>query len=136
VEDWVRPNTTHVVFPVTGERRHKLGLESFDVCGRIGYLRKLSDSVWSLFVRSMLPVPGGIYPDFPIAAPDRRCFAIQCYNDGGQYGGFGEAEHHAPALTKGNTCRSADVSQLWAFAGPPEAIRRVAPALLGEAGRL
>lgn len=132
--EWCHIEPDHIVFPITGESRHKLGLPSSAVTGRIGYLRKLSDACWSLFVRNMHPVPGGFYPDFPIVDPDRRCYAIECYNDGGQYGGFGEAEHHAPSVATGNTCHSKDVSQLWAFAGSPDAIRRMSSRLLGPAG--
>lgn len=135
VADWCRIHSDHVVFPITGDQRHKLGMRSTDVTGRIGYLRKLSDDCWSLFVRNMQPVPGGYYPDFPIADPSLRCFAIECYNDGGGYGGFGEAEHHAPTVTTGTTCRSSNVSQLWAFAGSPKAMGKVAGALLGPSGQ-
>ncbi len=135
VARWCRVEPGSVVFPVTGAEQHKLGLDSSVVCGRLGYLRRLSDDRWSLFVRGLQPVPGGFYPDFPIADPDLRCFAVQCYNDDGHYGGFGEAEHHAPTVTTGNTCRSADASQLWTFAGTPQAVRRVAGSLLGPASQ-
>jgi len=135
VAQWCRADPGCVVFPVTGDNRHKLGLASSVVCGRIGYLRRISGDVWSLFVRNFLPVPGGYYPDFPIADPKLRCFAVQCYNDGGQFGGFGEAEFHAPVGVTGLTSRSTDTSQLWAFAGTPGAIRTVATSLLGPAAR-
>jgi len=132
---WCKVKSECVVFPVTGDRRHKIGVNASVVCGRIGYLRRLGKKRWSLLVRNMQPVPGAYYPDYPIADPSRRCFAVQCYNDGGQFGGFGEVEHHAPAVVTGkNTCTSMDVSHLWAFVGPPAVIRRVAAELLGPSG--
>jgi len=129
---WCRVTEEGVVFPVTGQCFHKIGVSGAEVSGRVGYFRRLSADHASLLVRNFLAVPGAYYPDFPVGDPSRRCFAVQCYNDGGQFGGFGEVEHHSPSVASGPTgCTSIDIAQLWCFSGPSASIRRIGEALLG-----
>ena len=56
----------------------------------------------------------------------------QVYVDDGALGGFGELEYHAPCLQRGARELVEDRAEVWAFAGPAEALRdllnRVAPA--------
>ena len=58
--------------------------------------------------------------------------AIQCYNDDGNLGDFGELEYHSPAIggDTGNTTYE-DRSQVWAFLGRVELVDEVAQRLLG-----
>ena len=53
--------------------------------------------------------------------------------DDGALGGFGELEYHAPAVGAGTgQTTHTDLSQVWAFSGPAEAVGRIARLLLGE----
>jgi len=124
----------HVQFRIDGGRRIKMGLPAEAVTGRMGYYRPL-EAVSTLIVRHFLPEPGRPYVDVP---RDREARfggdALQAYNDDGVDGGFGEMEHHDPALIAGDGPsfqRSRSVTHL--FAGPDEAIREVGRHLLGVA---
>ena len=60
-------------------------------------------------------------------------YAFQSYNDGGQFGAFGELEYHTAAIGGSSGLHShRDVSQLWAFSGPTAQIHTIARRLLGD----
>jgi hypothetical protein len=119
-------------FRLDGREQHKIGIRAAAVTGRAGYLRRVDAERSLLLVRSFVVNPSGDYIDAPWDAPDEWGYAFQSYNDNGSLGAFGELEYHTPAIG-GNTGldRYTDVSQLWAYTGPPADIERIAERLLG-----
>jgi len=71
------------------------------------------------------------YFDAPFGDVHQRGVVQQVYIDDGTHGGFGEMEHHSPALVPGANARVTDVCTTWAFAGPVEALRELAENYLG-----
>ncbi len=120
----------HISFPVTGTAQHKLGLRPADARGLMGYYRPLTDGRATLIIRQASIFPGATYADFPAHQPDRRDIALQFYNDGGDIGGFGEMEYHAPAAVADNFFRTRDVSRTWCFAGPAPRVQETLRTLL------
>ncbi len=126
--------TRHAVyFRIDGREQHKIGVRAAAVTGRAGYLRRVDAERSTLLVRNFVVNPSGEYVDTPWDAPNELGYAFQAYNDNGSLGAFGELEYHTPAIG-GSTGldRYTDVSQLWAFTGPPTVIDRLATHLLGE----
>ncbi len=99
----VKIDKTSVRFLIDGKRRVKMGVPPHQTTGRMGYYRKLpGGKLSSLIVRMFGPQPGEPYIDLPRSS---NAFfggdAVQAYNDDGRFGGFGEMEHHDPALVAG-----------------------------------
>lgn len=84
---------------ITGNRRFKIGLAPGEVAGCFAYARPLRDSRMVIH-RSFIPRPWLRYCDVPLGDAGQGD-AVQAYNDSGQNGGFGEVEHHSPAVTIG-----------------------------------
>jgi hypothetical protein len=125
--------TSHAIcFRLDGREQHKIGVRAAAVTGRAGYLRRVDAERSTLLVRSFAVNPSGEYVDAPWDAPDELGYAFQSYNDNGSLGAFGELEYHTPAIG-GSTGldRYSDVSQLWAYTGPPLDIERIAARVLG-----
>ncbi len=104
----------------------KIGLPAHATPGSIGYLRGLPEAD-ELVVRVARVEPLGEYVDVPWTESGELLEpgdAIQLCNVDNELGCFGELEHHAPAGCD-------DVSELFAFRGPRDAIRRIAATLLG-----
>jgi len=110
----------------------KIALKAVALCGRAGYAWQ-RDGRWSLVVRNFPVNPSGAYVDVQKHAPDDFGYALQiCRVDEPDFGDFCELEYHAPALGGPFTPnRCEDVSQVWAFRGPREAVDAVARKLLG-----
>lgn len=110
----------------------KLSIRSIQATGRIGYFRMVGQDRASLLVRQFSVYPSESYVDVP---PDRlsdRGHCVQCYNDGGRLGGFGELEYHTPVLRRlGTSSQTVDVSQVWCYSGHPGAMRELCALLLG-----
>ncbi len=133
-----RATASHVVFPVTGRAKHKLGLRAADVSGRMGYLREPTGDQATLIVRDVpaLAAAGAVgacvrFADYPFWDPRRRDIALQFYNDDGGAGGFGEMEHHSVAATADTLFQTQDSCHTWCFAGPRARIRALCTELLG-----
>jgi hypothetical protein len=111
---------------------HKIALKAAAVTGRAGYVYGQDDR-WSLVIRNFSVNPSGQYIDVQRHDPDDYGYAFQmCRVDEPQYGSFCELEYHAPAIgALPDPARSEDISQLWAFRGPREAIDAIALKLLG-----
>ena len=110
----------------------KIGVQALAATGRVGYLSSQAN-VWSLVVRDFRVTPSGLYADVPFDEPDDIGYAVQACNVcTPELGSFSELEYHVPAIGASTGARrSEDCSQVWAFRGKPEAIRRVAQLLLG-----
>ena len=123
-----------VLVPIDGKARHKLGISSKNATGRCAYLRSTDGDRGTLIVRQATIFPGGLYADFPGGERERRDIAVQAYNDGGEYGSYGEMEYHAVAASRENGFLARDVSRTWCFAGSMAELRHIAERLLGCSG--
>jgi len=70
------------------------------------------------------------YFDVPFTNPQQTGTVQQVYVDNGEFGGFGEMEHHSPAIIPGLTSKVTDTCSTWAFAGPVETLHDLAETLL------
>ncbi len=124
-------------FRIDGQRRIKMGVLPEHTTGRMAYYqRREGGGASTLIVRVFPTLPGETYIDIPRDHPaDQRrggdC--LQAYNDDGTYGGFGEMEHHDPAVIVGGRASRTATSVTHLLAGPDEAIRRLGRDLLGVA---
>ncbi|MCX5659605.1 MAG: hypothetical protein NTW19_07765 [Planctomycetota bacterium] len=121
-----------VRFKIDGKKQLKFGLDAVRTTGRMGYLRKVG-KVTTLIFRAFAPLPGQPYVDLPLASDDLvGCDALQSYNDGGMFGGFGEMEYHDPALIAGNQPVARTGSCVThVISGPDAKVRQAAAMLLG-----
>jgi len=124
----------HIRLKVSGTRQYKVGIKAAQTFGRLGYVGSMGDGRAYLLVRNYLNNPSVPYteePDFPAGC---RGHSIHVYNDGGEFGGFGELEVNLPTIG-GETGRSSSTDHLllWIYVGPGDKIRRVALHLLGIA---
>jgi len=85
---------------ITGKHAFKFGLAPELVSGRMAYARPVRGG-WLVIYREFHPQPWREYCDRPLTASGDRGDAVQVYNDGGEFGGFGEMEFHSPALEVG-----------------------------------
>jgi len=114
----VTANGKNITFNVTATESHKIGVKVDHLTGKIGYIRQLGSELWSLFLRTIALDPAGQYIDTPWNQPEDTGYAVQCYNDNGDFGNFGELEYHSPAIgadTGGNEYR--DISRIHIFTG-------------------
>jgi hypothetical protein len=109
---------------------HKIGLRAAAMTGRAGYWYPGGDEI-TLIIRNFFVNPSGEYVDVPWSDFADTGYAVQACNVNSALGKFSELEYHVPAIGGGSGpgC-SADVSQVWAFRGPHEAIRAIAHQLL------
>lgn len=121
-------------FRVDAKHSHKIGVRAASTIGRIGYLRPIGDGKKTLVVRNFFVAPSAEYVDVPWDDLDDFGYAIQCYNDNGDLGEFGEMEYHTPAIGDGTGLSSyQDRSQVWAFLGDAQLIDEAFWQLLGSA---
>jgi len=133
----VRVGDRAVRFLVDGKRKIKMGLLAELTTGRMGYYRKLNATTSSLILRQFATMPGEPYADLPIHEDETKRIGgdcLQAYNDDGNAGGFGEMEHHDPAITVGQGPASrAGTSITHILVGPDESVRAYGETLLGAA---
>lgn len=113
---------------------HKIAVKAASLCGRTGYVYGRDDR-WSLLVRNFSINPSGEYIDVQKHDLEDFGYAFQmCRVDEVDFGSFCEMEYHAPVLSMPPMPnRTEDLSQVWAFRGPREAIDTIARKLLGAA---
>ncbi len=110
---------------------HKIAVRASATTGRVGYVRRAGHA-WSLVVRNFFVNPSGEYVNVPKDDPADLGYAVHAVNVLSALGDFCELEYHAPALgLDPRNTESTDVSQVWAFRGPHNAIRRLVALLLG-----
>jgi hypothetical protein len=111
---------------------HKLALKATATCGRVAYTYGDGETR-SLVIRNFLVNPSGRYIDVQRHDQGDFGYAVQlCRVDEAEFGSFCELEYHAPALGDlPDPARSEDISQVWAFRGPREALDAIAMKLLG-----
>jgi hypothetical protein len=121
-----------VRFAVNGKRRYKVGLRSAHLFGRAGYL-KISQGAAELLVRAYPNDPASEYVEEPDSQPGCRGLSFHVYNDGGNFGGFGELECNGRTIGAPGNTESTDDFSFWYFRGPIDSIRGISRALLGRA---
>ncbi|MCC6127241.1 MAG: hypothetical protein IT426_19950 [Pirellulales bacterium] len=111
---------------------YKLALKAAAACGRVGYVYR-QGAAHSLVVRNFFVNPSGRYVDVQRHDLEDFGYAVQlCRIDDAVFGSYCELEYHAPAWGDlPDPPLSEDVSQVWAFRGPRDAIDAVAYKLLG-----
>lgn len=87
-------------FRITGDQQYKIGVRNESVTGHIAYARPVGNNYLVIY-RRFFPQPWRCYCDRPMDAQQTPGDAVQVYNDGGAFGGFGEMEYHTPSLTVG-----------------------------------
>jgi hypothetical protein len=119
-------------FRIDGQERHKISVKAPWLTGRIGYSRQESENRAVLLVRSFMVDPSADYRDVSAANLEERGHCVQCYNDDGTIGAFGEMEYHTPILDrKRGECALTDRSQIWCYAGAPATVERIRQTLIG-----
>ena len=122
-----------VRFVMRGPGEHKIGVRALAVTGRVGYVYR-SGSERSLVVRNFGVNPSATYADVPWDDLDDLGYAVQaCSVCNERLGSFSELEYHVPAIGgRLGPAHCEDVSQVWAFRGAADAVRRLAGLLLGS----
>lgn len=120
------------VFSVTGTRRYKVGLRSPHLLGRAAYI-KLAGPRSELLVRTFPNDPSSEYVEEPDSLPGCRGLSFHVYNDGGEFGGFGELECNGRTIGAGTSrIESRDEFGFWYFLGSRERIIDIGRILLGN----
>ncbi len=117
---------------ISGRKQYKIGVQSAQTLGRLGYFNHLDDGRAYLIVRNTFNNPSAHYAEEPPAQTGRNGFSVHIYNDDGGLGGFGELEVNGQTIG-GRSGRSASLDPfvLWFYLGAPESIRQIASFLLG-----
>ncbi len=110
----------------------KISVHALAATGRAGYLFRQGEE-FCLVVRSFGIDLSGKYVDVWGTRLEDSGYVFQACNINSKLGSFSELEYHAPAIG-GNTghLRSDDVSVVWAFRGPEQAIQQAANLILGK----
>jgi len=95
---------------------YKFSIHADDCCGMMLYLNSKCSKPF-MIVRQFKVHNAEEYFDVSFENPKQRGFPQQIYIDNGAFGGFGEMEHHSPAIIpKVRNCVT-DISTTWAFTG-------------------
>ncbi|HEY3333012.1 MAG TPA: DUF6786 family protein [Capsulimonadaceae bacterium] len=89
-----------ISFDITGDHMYKAGIAPEHLTGRMAYARQIDGGRLVLY-RKIHPKPWLEYCDRPLESQTPHGDAFQVYNDGGEFGGFGEMEHHSPRVALG-----------------------------------
>jgi hypothetical protein len=130
----LRVRERSIAYRMAAVGEQKISVPAVATTGRMAYLWH-EGRTSMLVVRSFHPDPSGAYVDAWHERPDETGFAVQACAINSGWGSFSEVEYHAPAIGGPTGLRRCnDVSQVWGFSGPRDAIARVLRALVGEAG--
>lgn len=122
----------HVRLKITGDRQYKVGYKAAHVFGRLAYFNHFDDGRAYLIIRTFFNNPSVPYIEEPAHLPGCRGHSVHVYNDGGDFGGFGELECNAQTIG-GVTGRSSSTDQLllWLYVGAADKVKKIALHLLG-----
>ena len=121
-----------VRFKMRAAGEHKIGVRAAATTGRIGYIYP-AGSKHALIVRNFSVNPSGEYADVPWTEPEDRGYSAQACSVNSRWGMFSEMEYHVPAIGAGTgQSHREDRSQLWAFRGAQEDIKKIARTLLSN----
>lgn len=118
--------------PLGRGSRTKVSIKAAHVVGRIGHVRHDHYGRSSMVIRQFSVFAGGSYGDVWADNPEDQGHCVQCYDDGGVLGAFGELEYHSPLLRCPGSDTLIDQSQVWAYSGSHEIIAWLGNLLLGE----
>ncbi len=90
----VHPSERLIAFDITGDHMYKAGMAPNGVNGRMAYATRIEGGYF-VVCRQFVPQSWRAYCDKPLVT-DGEGDAVQVYNDGGDFGGFGEMEYHSP----------------------------------------
>lgn len=119
-----------IYWRMEAQDEQKIGVRAAAATGRVGYRYGVGGSS-TLIIRNFVVDPSGEYIDVPWNEPEDLGYCVQACNVNSRWGEFSELEYHVPAIGAGTgrtTCE--DVSQVWGFRGPAEAIDHVMATLL------
>ncbi|MCQ6562122.1 DUF6786 family protein [Paenibacillus mendelii] len=119
----------HIRFQIDARVKSKISIRAGETTGKIGYIRTTADGRSLLLIRSFRVDPTKLYGDVPLDRQDDFGHCVQCYNDDGAFGYFGEIEYHTPLMESTDRVLT-DVSQVWCYVGDREQIGKVADVLL------
>lgn len=119
-------------FVLDGKKQMKFGLLPEETTGRMAYIRKLG-KITTAIVRVFAVQPGEPYVDLPLTSDDRvGGDALQSYNDGGSFGGFGEMEYHDAGFVAGKSpVTRSGPCVTHVLAGGDRGVRKAASELVG-----
>ena len=120
---------------VTGRRRYKIGFRSPHLTGRVGFFKRCPGGLAELIVRNFFNDPSSEYVEEPADRIGCRGLSIHVYNDGGEFGGFGELECNGRTIGGKTGASGSDEFAFWYFRGAEVKVRRVSEALLGNWGQ-
>lgn len=128
-----------VRFGITGKRRYKVGLRAAHLFGRAGYLKisqttmptPAGSDVAELLVRAYPNDPASEYVEEPDSQPGCHGLSFHVYNDGGNFGGFGELECNGRTIGAPGNTESTDDFYFWYFRGEEARVRKISQTLLG-----
>jgi hypothetical protein len=128
--------TSHLIrFSMRGTGIQKIGIPAVASTGRIGALYP-NGGDWALVVRNFVVDPSGAYVDVPWNNPSARgefVYSTQACRVNNHFGTYCELEYHTAAIGMDATrLRSDDTSQVWAFRGSLDAMRKIAKLLISE----
>jgi hypothetical protein len=113
-----------ITFCISARESHKIGVKVDAITSKIGYIRPVTADLYAFYLRTITVDPNGDYVDTPWNTPADTGHVIQCYNDDGQFGNFGELEYHSPAIGAATgKSEYRDVSRIQIFTGPKSALR-------------
>ena len=112
---------------------YKFGVRPENCTGMMFYLN-LSIQQPFIIVRQFEVKPDGGYFDVPYTAPKQPGCVQQVYVDDGTYGGFGEMEHHSPAILPGIRNKITDTCTTWAFAGTVKELEKLIKKIVARQG--
>lgn len=130
--DHLVSNPKSVIFRAMIPGEHKIAVRAAATVGRIGYVYRQGETT-SLVIRNFFNNPSGDYVDVPKMSPDDLGYSVFSVSIDSALGDFTEMEYHAPAIRAelGEVCTK-DVSQIWAFRGNHDQIRKITGLLLAE----
>lgn len=120
-------------FKMRAAGEHKIGVRAIATTGRIGYTYPTAGKQ-ALIIRNFCVNPSGEYADVPWTEPEDKGYTAQACSVNSKWGMFSELEYHVPAIG-GETGMSLieDRSQLWAFRGSNQDIKKITKVLLSDA---
>lgn len=125
-------HSDHVRLKITGDWQYKVGYKAAHLFGRLAYFNHFDDGRAYLIARNFFNNPSLPYAEEPSHSPGCRGHSVHVYNDGGDFGGFGELECNAQTIG-GVTGRSSSTDQLalWLYVGAADKLKKIALHLLG-----
>jgi hypothetical protein len=122
---------SRVLCDVPTAKHFKFAVHADHCCGIHAYLNTAMAPA-TLVVQTFGVSDGSRYTDVPSDDYKDTGYPQEIYVDDGALGGFGEIEHHTPALGFDESTEIKDHSETFAFAGPEKALREIMERMIQE----